>query len=177
MREELFDLIQSLATAEHQFSRNTKLFKAGDRVVHIHCLRSGEAHFYKKDSDIIIKRYSAPSIIAEASLFSDHYHCTCVAASRVETYSLAKTLMLEELRTNERLAHLWMEYLSHQIVKERKMHAVLSMKTVRERFEAFNLMHDDHDHLNLTNIARIIGVSREALYREVAKKTKPKSAA
>jgi CRP/FNR family transcriptional regulator, dissimilatory nitrate respiration regulator len=174
MREEFFDIVKALATAKHQFSRDAKLFKAGERVIHLHIIRTGEAHLLKNDSDIIIKRYTPHNIIAEASLFSDQYHCTCVAATRLETYSLSKTTLLDHIRTDQRLALLWMEYLSQQLMQARKMIAILGMKTVHERMSAFTALTQDQSQQNLTNIARTIGVSREALYREVAKNKKQK---
>jgi CRP-like cAMP-binding protein len=171
MKDELYGLVEKLASAEHVFSKHAKIFNAGERVIHVHIVKSGEAHLIRKNNNLLIKRYTERNIIAEASLFNENYHCSCMAATRLETLSLPKKELLDHLRQNSELAFLWMEYLSDEIVRQRSHMSILGMKTVHERFEAFRQL-DPHADINMTQVARSIGVSKEALYRELAKENK-----
>lgn len=139
MNVELIEQIKTIATAENNFIKNSKIFNAGERVAQIHFLKKSEAHLIKKNTNLLINRYAANTILAEASLFSETYHCSCIAASKCESISLSKSSLLKHLNGNPRLAYLGMEYLSTQIMQARDFMAILGMKTVRERFNAFKI--------------------------------------
>ncbi len=110
-------------------------------------------------------------ILAEASAYSDAYHCDGVAAVQSRVLSIPVASFRERLDQNVELAHMWAAQLAHGLQAARMNSAIKSIKTVGERLDAWlagGTALPAKGQWQL--LAQSLGVSREALYREMSKR-------
>jgi CRP-like cAMP-binding protein len=116
-----------------------------------------------------IQRAAHGSILAEASLYSELYHCDAVAVAPSLTWTIRKPDLLQALGRSPDFAHAWARRLTLDVQRARFQAEVLSLKTVAARLSAWI---DWNGKLpekgEWTRLASEIGVSPEALYRELA---------
>lgn len=151
------------------------LFHIGDPVQSLYIVTEGRIELKRIHEDgtvIILQRATDLSILAEASLYSDSYHCDAVAASKSIINEISKTAFLEHLQQNDAFAAAWSGYLAIEVQKARYRSEILSKKTVAERLGGWLIWQDTElpPKGEWKNIALEIGVSPEALYREIAKR-------
>ncbi len=151
------------------------LFHTGDPVRSLYIVSEGRVELKRIQEDgtvIVLQRATDLSILAEASLYSDSYHCDAVAASKSIINEISKTDFLEHLQENDAFAAAWSAYLANEVQKARYRSEILSKKTVAERLGGWLIWQDTElpPKGEWKNIALEIGVSPEALYREIAKR-------
>lgn len=171
------DLESHLAGAhrrEHAFEAGTTLFHAGDPVRAIHFVTGGVIHLVRHQPEgapLILQRATPGSVLAEASVYSERYHCDATAAAPSATWSIEKPALLELLARNSAFAHAWARRLALDVQKARFQAEVLSRKTVAARLDAWIEWHGKLPTKgDWIGLAAQIGVSPEALYRELAKR-------
>jgi CRP-like cAMP-binding protein len=134
----------------------------------------GEVQLTRTDEtgkSLILQRASAGSILAEASIFSDVYHCDAIASAPSKAFAVAKPLLRQRLSTDAALAEAWAAYLARQVQQARFRCEILALRTVAERLDMWLSWQDDaRASRTWLSVAREIGVSPEALYRELAKR-------
>jgi CRP-like cAMP-binding protein len=76
----------------------------------------------------------------------------------------------QRLRDDPPLAEAWTRYLARQVQQARFRSEVLALRTVGDRLNMWMDWHDQQPPARgaRTRLARELGVSREALYRELA---------
>ena len=116
---------------------------------------------------------TAGDIIAEASLYSDSYHCDAIANEASTIWQVDKGTVQRIFHEDPNLAELWAKHLAKTVQKTRILAEIRSLKTVAERLdswvEAFGELNTGRE---TQSIASEIAVSREALYRELSKRRK-----
>ena len=172
-------LIEQLKTLpngkERQLLEGNLLFQQGDKVEALFLVLSGELRLIRYQADgssITLQRTQAGSILAEASLYSNYYHCHALAYQATSVYVLPKTKVLQHLQTDPELAQHWSIYLSREVQQARFRSELLSLKTVAARLDAW--LNWQGQALptkgEWKTLAEQLGVSAEALYRELAKR-------
>lgn len=148
------------------------LFHAGDRVTTIALVRRGLVHLLRRTgagSDIILQAAHAGDVLAEASVYSSTYHCSAEAA-RAATVSLTPLPAFRQaLHDSPEMAATWAAHLAHSVQKARMLAEIRTLRTVAERLDAW--LGDGRavpEKGHLQDLAAALGVSREALYRELA---------
>ena len=123
-------------------------------------------------SAFVLQRARSLTVLAEASMYSETYHCDAVAKSSSIIFELPKKLFLERLRIDEVFSNAWASHLATEIQSSRYKCEILSRKTVTERLDGWLAWKggDLPDKGQWKAIAEQIGVSPEALYRELAKR-------
>ena len=172
---------QDIPSREFHFDSGHYLFHRGDSVNVIHVIQKGAVHLarYQMDgSAVILQRSQSGSILAEASLYSDTYHCDAVALSPTRTFAFTKIDLKTHLMKNAKFGDAWARHLAKELQKTRMQAEILSLRTVAERLDAWIAWRDgDFPRKGEWKIiASQIGVSPEAFYREIAKRqmlTKP----
>ena len=139
-------------------------------TVHLVRLQSGGEH-------LILQRARSDAILAEASLFSDRYHCDAVAVMPTRTLAISKPAMRDALNGSPTLAANWAAYLAHEVQKARLRAEILSLRTVADRLDAWIAANDGRLPIKgeWKTVAAEIGTSAEALYREIAKRRRQQS--
>ncbi len=175
MSATLMDHIRSLSTGRRTFGAGQHLFNQGDEVGSLYLVESGIVHLVRHQPGgnvAVLQRTSSGLVLAEASLFSSVYHCDAVAITELEATSVPTPLIRRALRSNPDFAEDWASYLSHQLQQTRKRAEIANLKTVAARLESWLAWNDGvlPSKGEWKALAEDIGVSPEALYRELSKR-------
>jgi CRP-like cAMP-binding protein len=174
------ELFANLPHTERVFAPGTAVFHRGDAVERLHVVRSGSIRLVRHQEDghpVVLQRASRGDILAEASVFSAHYHCDAVALMESETEAFAVSDIRQLLDTDIGFCRAWAAAMSHQLQAARRRAELMSLRTVSERLD-FWLVWNEGGLLEKglwKNIAEEIGVSPEALYRELSARVKRSS--
>ncbi len=165
--EALFSGADSIACAKGE-----TLFRTGDPVLSMNRVIEGQVNLIRHSPDgarMILQRAIDGQVLAEASAYSRAYHCDggATAASRVETVPLPT--FLARLDEDPKLARAWTARLAHALQGARTNAEIRTLRTVAQRLNAWL---DGGNRLppkgHWQDLAQILGVTREALYRELA---------
>jgi CRP-like cAMP-binding protein len=123
---------------------------------------------------LTLQRAGAGAVLAEASLFSERYHCDAVAVKPARTLTIAKSTIRAKLTLSPGFAEAWSAFLAQEVQATRLRAEILALRTVAERLDAWIASHDDllPARGDRKTLATEIGVSPEALYREMARRRK-----
>lgn len=154
------------------------LFQTGDRAVAIYRVERGRLRLIRRTVDdhlVVLHTARAGEFLAEASLFSEAYHCDAVAvvSSRVRVYP--KASLLAAFRTDRGLAEAFMGRLAHQVQDLRARLELRNIRSARERVLQYLWLRAEPDRRSVViegpyqDIAAEIGLTREALYRTLAR--------
>lgn len=121
---------------------------------------------------IILQRAGPGAILAEASLFSERYHCDAISAALTRTFAVSKKKVLALLKQGQDFAEAFAEHLAREIQGARLRSEILSLKTVAQRLDTWLTWHEGHLPAKgeWKTVAIEIGASPEALYRELARR-------
>jgi CRP/FNR family transcriptional regulator, dissimilatory nitrate respiration regulator len=167
--------LKGLRARQRHFEAGQRLFHRGDSVMDMHVVLSGSIHLvrYQRDGSVLILQRAGPgSILAEASLYSGTYHCDAVAFGAAETRIYAKAGLKKLLTRSPEFANVWAGHLAHELQRARLRAEILSLKTVADRLDAWTVWNGGSAPRKgeWKLVANQIGVSPEALYREIAKR-------
>jgi CRP-like cAMP-binding protein len=111
-------------------------------------------------------------IVAEASVYSDAYHCDAIAGLASDVVAISTNNFKRLLLHDETFSRKWAEYLAKEVQAARRLIEILSKKSVAERSDGWLAWRENEPVSKgpWKNIAAQIGVSPEALYRELAKR-------
>jgi CRP-like cAMP-binding protein len=177
MSVSLIDRFREIHPSARRFGAGEFLFHQDDPVQVLYIIERGDVHLVRHQvggSPLILQRAGPGSLLAEASLFSDRYHCDAVAVRPARTLSLARSGIRDALARDQGLAEAWSAYLAREVQATRLRAEILAMRTVAERLDAWIASNDARSPMRgeWKTIAAEIGVSPEALYREFAKRRK-----
>jgi len=174
MYERTFAALVSMATRTRSLSAGEHLFHRGDTVATMHLVSNGQIDLVRHSvagRAIVLQRAARGDIVAEASLFAEYYDCDAIAAASASALCIPKRIFRDRLRTDPDFAESWTAYLGQEIQTMRFRGEVLSLQTVAARLDAWLALHETMPPRGeWKNLALQIGVSPEALYREIAKR-------
>ena len=174
MYQQLIAHFDSLGGRELKFSPGAAVFHLGDEVRLVHLVRAGTIHLVRNQADgsaLILQRAGPQSILAEASIYSSSYHCDAHAQSAATTWAVERSELSAHLSGSPSFAQAWSQYLAHEVQRSRLHAEILSLKTVGARLDAWMAWNEALPARGLwSHVAQEIGVSPEALYREMAKR-------
>ena len=151
-----------------------RLFHFGEPVTMVFLVLQGEIQLRRHQENgqlVILQRATAGDLVAEASLFSDRYHCDAVATTRTRVQPIAKQRLRSRLRTDPDFAEALTTHFAREIQSLRFRSEVLSLQKVASRLDAWKVWHGTLPPKgDWKQLAQQIGVSPEALYREMAKR-------
>lgn len=120
---------------------------------------------------IVLQRAGAGDVLAEASLFSERYHCDAVARTTARVRGIANRRLRDRFRRDPDFAEAWAAHLAHEMQNARFRCEVLALRTVAARLDAWLAWYGKLPPRGEWNrFAEQIGVSPEALYRELARR-------
>ena len=120
----------------------------------------------------VLQRCTAGDLLAEASVYSDIYHCDAVSASPVAASVVPVAEIRRLLATDMAFATLWAAHLASELQATRKRAEIMSLRTVAARLDAWLAWNDGALPAKgaWRQLAGEIGISPEALYREIARR-------
>ena len=175
MLEPIEPHLKGLRARLQHFEGGQHLFHRGDPVTDLHVVLVGSIHLVRHLSDgsaLILQRAGPGSILAEASLYSSRYHCDAVAFGAADTRVYAKASLKKLLLKSSEFSNVWASYLAQELQTSRLRSEILSLRTVSERLDAWITWNGGSfpEKGEWKLVANQIGISPEALYREIAKR-------
>ena len=175
MREDFVDFLTPIPHRTLGFAAKEMVVDMEEAVSRFYLVKSGMVHLVRFQEDggtMVLQRAGPGAILAEASVFAEGYHCAAVAvqASELQVYPIKAVRAL--LAENPEAALAYARHLAGEVRESRKRAEILALKTVSERLSAWlvwnrgELPPKGARH----HVAEEIGVSREALYRELARR-------
>ena len=174
LADRLFQLDHSL----RRYEAGAFLFRQGDVVRFLHLVREGEIHLVRHRLDggeaMTLQRAGAGAIVAEASIYSECYHCDCIAAKPSQIVAFAGSVIRDALAVDRDFAAAWAEYLAGEVRLMRCRAEFLGFRGVSERLDAWLALNDGRLPAKggWKMVAAEIAVSPEALYRELSRRRK-----
>lgn len=149
------------------------LFRSGDAVRRLYRVVDGLIALVRPlphGADLVIQRARAGTIIAEASLFADTYHCDAVARGAARVADVSVDQVNDLLQRRPDLARALACHLAAEVQRARARAEIASLKTVAMRLDAWLALEDGDlpPRGRWREVAAEIGVSPEAFYRELA---------
>lgn len=176
MPDDVFALLLQNPGHQMRFSAGEAVFHIHDQVQNLHVICEGRIHLVRHQADgakLVLQRAEAPAVLAEASLYSPHYHCDAIAETDSVIWAISRPELRRHLQQDSTLSEAWSRHLAHEVQGARLHAEILSLKTVAARVDSWI---DWHGALpekgSWATIAQQIGVSPESLYRELAKRRK-----
>jgi CRP-like cAMP-binding protein len=169
-------LFDSLFDGAHliEIDQDKVLFHARDNIKYMHQIVEGRVELVRhmqSGSRIILQAASDGQVLAEASAYCDTYHCDGLAVEASKVRSISVTVFLERLDQDTGLSRAWAGHLAYGAQAARMSAEIRSLRTVAERLDAWlgegRLLPPKGQWQDL---ADVLSVSREALYRELAKR-------
>jgi CRP-like cAMP-binding protein len=172
----MFIHLAEIPSSVRQLKQGQYLFHSEDRVVSVFVVQAGEVHlirYHKSGGSAVLQRALPNSILGEASLFTSHYHCDAVAKSDANIQVFNKSKVLEHLRKSPTFAIALAEYLAVEVRQQRQRAEILSLKSVSEKLDAWLASNGTLPSRGTVKYVAIeIGVTPEALYREISIRNK-----
>ncbi len=175
MSEDFIEQLMARATRRRELVPGTYLFHQGDAVGSVFIVEDGLVELTRHQLDggsILLQRATTGTVLAEASVYSQSYHCDAVVGLPSHVAQLPKPVFLEHLRGDEAFSNQWAAHLAGEVQAARYRSEILSLKTVAERLDGWLAWRGNKLPAKgrWKSLALQIGVSPEALYREMARR-------
>ena len=175
MSSELINCLRSYPHRTRQVPPDSVVFRRDEQVRSLFVVVEGIVELHRTTEVgnlLVLQRAVSSSVLAEASIYSERYHCDAVALESTKLLEFSKRKLLKSISEDAQLAHLWGAYLSATIQNVRQRAELLSRRSVAERVDGWLAMNDSQLPAKgqWKHIASEIGVTPEALYRELAKR-------
>ncbi|MDP8920328.1 MAG: Crp/Fnr family transcriptional regulator [Pseudomonadota bacterium] len=153
------------------------LFLREDRPLGLYLLESGEIRLTRSDPEgreMTLFKAQPGETFAEASLFSEMYHCDAVASVPSVVHLLPRSAALEVFSSEPDIAQAFMATLARQVMTLRTRLENRNLRTARARvLHYLGLQAHGTDGVvrvnsNLKSMASELGLSHESLYRTLA---------
>lgn len=170
--DRLFDPPPGVALA---FAKGAYLFHQDDPVRVVYRLVEGAVHLRRRQAGgafVVLQRAQAGTILAEASLFADHYHCDALAIAPTRAAAVPVAILRARLAASPAQAAAFAAHLAREVQAARLRAEILGIKTVGERLDAWLAWQQGRLPVRggWVLLAAELGVTPEALYRELAKR-------
>lgn len=154
----------------------TPLFRQGDRSFGIFLLGSGRVRLQRATAEgaVVTIHLARPGeMFAEASLFSESYHCDAVAEVDSEVWLYPKDLLTRHLRAEPEALWDFTRELARRLQGLRQRYEIKQIRSATERVLQFLRLHCSDEGIfplqgALKDVAADVGLTHEAFYRALA---------
>lgn len=140
MSEQIIAHLRPKAVAERTFAKGEHLFHRDDPVRALFLVTSGCVNLVRHQADgspAVLQRSTPGTVLAEASVFSERYHCDAVATMETEALLVPAVKVRRLLQRDLSFATKWIAHLSQELQSARKRSEIASLRTVGARLEAW----------------------------------------
>lgn len=153
------------------------LFHQGDEVKFLYKIQTGRIRlqrFTMDGKESVMYEGVANESFAEASLFSNHYHCDAIVMQKSTIEAYVKQELLMEIQSNPAGNQAYMAQLARQIQRLRTDLELRNINSAHERIYHFLILNADDTgkvtlDSSLKDLARQLGLAHETLYRALAR--------
>ncbi len=165
------------AAVERRLKAGEALFRLGDKTAGFYEVIAGRVRLARVDAaghEVVLHAASPGDVIAEASLFSPHYHCDAIAGSEAVVRMFPKREVLAAFDRDPKAAQAFAAMLARQVMKLRARIEQRNIRSARERLRHWLALNADDDGRTVTlrgtlkELAAELGLTHEALYRTLA---------
>lgn len=154
-----------------------RLFLTGDPVQSIFLVRAGRIVLVRRNRESgapLFLHIAGPGMmLAEASVWSPAYHCDAQALDDAEVAVIPRRWFRTEMTRNSELANAFAMDLAHALQGARLKAEIRSLPRLADRLDAWLAEGNAFpERGRLQELAAELGVTREALYREMARRRK-----
>jgi CRP-like cAMP-binding protein len=169
------EMLLKLKGRDQKVAAGDTVFRSGDPVLSLFLVTVGALRLIRtlpQGLQLTLQLAGPGTILAEASLFADRYHCDAVAAANSMLRVVPLRGVKAALKENSGLALALARDLSSEVQRVRAHAEILSLKTVAERVDAWMALNDASlpPKGRWRQVASDIAVTPEALYRELAER-------
>ena len=157
-----------------EFEKHAAVLHAGDDVASMYLIIEGQIDLVRHSQNgtrTILHRARAGEVLAEASAYSGVYHCDGIAVAPSRLNAIPVAVFRKRLDDDPGLSNAWAGDLAHALQNARMNSEIRALRTVSERLDAWlaggRMLPPKGEWQDL---AQILGVTREALYRELAQR-------
>ena len=164
-----FSALARTAVRRICFGDGERIFSVDQRSDGFFYVASGEVHMIRhtvSGNRVIIHRAYAGDFFAEASLFSETYHCDAGAVSATEVCKIDKKATLVMMDNSASFSRAVSASFARQIQAYRRLMELRSIQSAKDRVYA--AVSDGWLQGNIMTFASQIGLSHEATYRALA---------
>lgn len=159
---------------DRRFAPGETVFHTGDPILHVYLVREGSAALVRtlpSGDQAYLQRAGKGEVLAEASVYAERYHCDCVSLGPTVLAALSCAAFRQTLRKDADLAETWAAQLSRTVQRARMRAEIRSLRTVADRLDAWLAEYGQLPGKGQwQGVANELSVSREALYRELARR-------
>ncbi|MBV1866616.1 MAG: Crp/Fnr family transcriptional regulator [Marinosulfonomonas sp.] len=173
MLPEPFSFLTSFGPLRHVLARGEVLFHQDQPAEGPYFVQAGEVELVRHTRDgkqVTLFRGLVGDTIAEASLFSDCYHCDCICRSDSVLIGLNKALILREISRNPVFTNTLLKRMAGQIQGYRRRLEIMAILSAEERVLA--ALEEFGQPNTVMQFSQSIGLSHEACYRALSKLVK-----
>ena len=161
---------------ERQVDEGANLFRTDAPITHVFLVRHGCVVLVRPLANgdaAYLQRANAGDVVAEASIYADRYHCDCTAVQDTVLATLPRQEFRQALRSDADLSEQWAAHLARTVQHTRMRAEIRSLRSVSDRLDAWIAEYGPMPNKGLwQGVANELSVSREALYRELARRRK-----
>lgn len=164
-----FDCLPAAAVAMRNLERKQLLFHQGATAHALFFVAAGEVileRHTQAGQKVVLHRAGAGGLIAEASLFSQSYHCDCVALTDAVVLALNKQAVLQRMATDPDFAGNLVKRMSRQVQRYRRQLELRGIFPAKDRVLAG--ISDGWLTGSVLQFASDLGLTHEATYRALA---------
>lgn len=172
MADELLNLFKSLKPSRRQLAAGESLFAVGEAATALFHVEQGVIR--QSRAGVPLHTVEAGSAFGEWALFTDTCPCDAVAATNATVLAFAKIPVLLLLKAHPEINLAFSAVLARELHRMRGRLELVRQKGARDRVLGYLVRAGAADRAvtlprTLTEVARDIGITREALYRTLAK--------
>ncbi len=171
MADEILNLFRSLKPSRRTLAAGESLFAFGDPANALFHVEQGSIRMMR--AGVPLHTAEAGTAFAEWALFTETCPCDAVAETDAVVLAFAKTPVLLQLKAHPDIALAFAALLARDLHRMRGRLELVRQKGARERVLGYLVRAGAADRAitlprTLTEVARDIGITREALYRTLA---------
>jgi CRP-like cAMP-binding protein len=175
MSKSVAEELSKFAVRLHSMTPGEVLFRAGDPVLSLFVVISGAVQLTRSlphGTQLTLQRAGRGAILAEASLFSERYHCEAAAVEPSVLSVVPRQRIEAALLTEPGLARIWTRHLAQEVQRTRNRAEILSLRSVAAKVDTWMALEGGAlpPKGQWRQLAAEISVTPEALYRELARR-------
>ena len=177
MPSEFTQKLSELTFVTRSFAAGALVFERGDEAKYFFRVESGLVHSLRRQEDgseFIMQRAAVGDVLGDASLTHSTYHCAAVAVDPSELALFSHREVQKFIAENGAIARLYADHLAGELRGARLRAEIVSLRKVSDRLDAWFAWNESYvpQKGKWNRVAGEIGVSPEALYRELARRRK-----
>ena len=172
MSDPISDLFSDAAATVLDLDQH--VFLRGDPVRAVFLLVKGRVDLIRVSetgTQMSLQRAGPGDVVAEASIYSDHYHCDGIVRQPGQMRAVPIERFRTALHDDPDLHRIWAARLAMQVQKARVLAEIRGVRRLKDRLDMWLAEGNPlPEKGRQQDLAAELGVSREALYRELARR-------